>query len=39
MPNIVFWVVGHSAWQGKIDEIGTSKVLFDIFNNYIRHGI
>ena len=35
MSNIVFWGVRHYVRQGKIDETGASKILFDNFNNYV----
>ena len=30
----MFGGVGHSVLQGKTDETGMSKVLFDNFNSY-----
>ncbi len=32
----MFEGVGHCVWQCKIDEIGASNILFDIFNTYRR---
>ena len=39
MSDIVFGGVGHCVLQGKIDETGASKILFDNFNSYRRLGI
>ena len=36
MSDIVFEGVRRYVRQGKIDETGASKILFDIFNNYRR---